>query len=77
MNNKFNHIYTNTYIENPTCSICGSRISHEWLAGDYTMLVCSKEECFDEWSLKRLEDQRKHRLQNAVNEVLQILEGKK
>lgn len=64
------------YQEHPTCSICGSRITHEWLAGDYTMLVCEKRECFDEWSLKRLENQRTNRLQAAVNEVLDILKGK-
>jgi hypothetical protein len=36
-----------TFIENPKCKICGCDIPHEWLAGDYTLLMCAKKECWE------------------------------
>ena len=31
------------YIKNPKCVKCGKDVSHEWLGGDYTLIVCSAE----------------------------------
>lgn len=72
------------YVENPTCSMCGSRIKHEWLAGDYTLLICQSAECYDKWTALK-EDERiayrnglmKTKIDNAVSEVMSIFLGKK
>jgi len=42
------------FIENPKCEICNTNISHEWLDGDYTVLICDKKECWDEFNKKSL-----------------------
>ncbi len=34
-----------TYIEDPKCKVCGCDVSHEWLAGDYSLIVCEKPKC--------------------------------
>lgn len=36
-----------TLVEEPKCKICNTDLSHEWLGGDYTLLVCDKLECLD------------------------------
>ena len=36
-----------TFIEEPKCKICNVDIPHEWLGGDYTLLMCDKKECWD------------------------------
>ncbi len=35
------------YIDNPKCQICGNNISHEYLDGDYSLLMCENTECWD------------------------------
>lgn len=37
-----------TFVEEPKCKICNIDISHEWLGGDYTLLMCDKKDCWDE-----------------------------
>lgn len=37
-----------TFIEEPKCKICDADLTHEWLGGDYTLLMCDKKECWDE-----------------------------
>lgn len=37
-----------TFIEEPKCKICNVDLTHEWLGGDYTLLMCDKKECWDE-----------------------------
>ena len=37
-----------TFIEEPKCKICNVDLTHEWLGGDYTLLMCGKKECWDE-----------------------------
>ncbi len=37
-----------TFVEEPKCKICNVDITHEWLDGDYTLLMCDKIECWDE-----------------------------
>ncbi len=37
-----------TFVEEPKCKICETDISHEWLDGDYSLLMCDKKECWDE-----------------------------
>jgi hypothetical protein len=47
------------FIENPKCCVCQTPISHEWLAGDYTMLVCESEKCFQGYlSIQRTKRER-------------------
>jgi hypothetical protein len=65
------------YIEKPTCSVCGSRISHEWLAGDYTMLVCQKEQCVELWGVQHTERKQKKKLETLLTEVFAIFQGNK
>ncbi len=36
------------FIKEPKCQICGVDLTHEWLDGDYTLLMCDKEECWGE-----------------------------
>ncbi len=66
-----------TYVENPTCSMCGARLKHEWLAGDYSMLICKDEKCWDKWGAQRLEIQQSFRLQTAAKEATKFLTGLK
>ena len=35
------------FVENPKCQICKIDISHEWLDGDYSLLMCDKKECWN------------------------------
>lgn len=35
-----------TYIENPKCVICKKDLTHKWLDGDYTLLMCGSESCW-------------------------------
>lgn len=37
-----------TFVEEPKCEICDDDLTHEWLGGDYTLLMCEKKECSDE-----------------------------
>lgn len=37
-----------TFVEEPKCKICNVDIPHEWLGGDYSLLMCCKKECWDE-----------------------------
>lgn len=37
------------YVENPKCKICGKELTHEWLDGDYSLLLCDSKECFDKY----------------------------
>lgn len=48
------------FIENPKCKICGDNITHEWLDGDYSLLMCGKDECWEK--LDNLEKQNKNRI---------------
>jgi len=41
------------FVDDPVCEICQTPISHDWLAGDYTMLVCEKEQCFQTYMERR------------------------
>ena len=36
------------FVEEPKCIICNADIPHEWLGGDYSLLLCDKKECLDE-----------------------------
>lgn len=40
-----------TYVKNPKCEVCKVHLTHEWLDGDYTLLLCSKKECWNKHSL--------------------------
>lgn len=42
-----------TFVEEPKCKICNVDIPHEWLGGDYTLLMCGKKECWDELNKRR------------------------
>lgn len=35
------------YTKEPKCKICNTDLSHEWLNGDYTLLVCDSSICLD------------------------------
>ena len=37
-----------TFVEELKCKICNVDLTHEWLGGDYTLLMCEKKECWDE-----------------------------
>jgi hypothetical protein len=37
-----------TYIKEPKCKICNVDLTHEWLGGDYTLLICENKQCWDE-----------------------------
>ncbi len=66
------------FVENPQCCMCGAKIEHEWLAGDYTMLICASQECWNKWENQRVEDQTKYRLDKAIAETLAVFNaGKK
>lgn len=65
------------FIEHPECCICKTSLSHEWLDGDYTMLLCSKQKCWDEWEAQRVEAQTRSRLAKAIDETTKILRGQK
>jgi len=41
-----------TFVEEPKCKICNTDIPHEWLGGDYTLLMCDKKEYWDELNKK-------------------------
>lgn len=45
--------------EYPKCKICNCSITHEWLDGDYSLLMCGKKECWD-----KLEEQDRNRIFN-------------
>lgn len=36
------------FIKNPKCCICNVSLTHEWLDGDYTLLLCGNKECLKE-----------------------------
>lgn len=40
------------FVENPKCKFCKTEISHEWLNGDYSLLVCDNKKCLDKLSKK-------------------------
>jgi hypothetical protein len=42
------------FVEEPKCKICNVCISHKWLDGDYTLLMCDKKECWDELNKMKL-----------------------
>jgi len=41
-----------TYIEYPKCIICSGDITHEYLGGDYTLLICADIVCLNTLSGK-------------------------
>lgn len=55
-------VINGSYIENPACDICAETLSHDWIDGDYTVLVCNKNECIKEMmerSLEKLKSKKK------------------
>ena len=38
------------FVENPTCQICSNPIDHNWLDGDYTILICCNTNCWAEFN---------------------------
>jgi hypothetical protein len=65
------------FIEHPVCSMCNTPLTHEWLDGDYTMLICKEQKCWDKWEAQRVEAQVRYRIDKTVDETLKILQGKK
>jgi hypothetical protein len=49
---KGTRIIHGTFVEEPKCKICNVDITHEWLDGDYSLLMCGEKECWDK--LKKL-----------------------
>lgn len=41
------------YVKNPKCEICKTDLTHEWLDGDYSLLICDKKVCYKKFSEKR------------------------
>ena len=39
------------FIKNPKCKMCGNKIDHKWLDGDYSLLICSKK-CLNKYTEK-------------------------
>ena len=37
------------YVEHPKCLICEDPISHEWLDGNYEVLLCPKKSCWEKF----------------------------
>lgn len=37
-------------LQDPKCKICGIDLTHDWLDGDYSLLLCDKKDCWDELS---------------------------
>ena len=67
----------------PKCKICNVDLTHEWLAGDYTLLLCDKEQCheindkvFDFNLIKEKTTEAKYFMCVDTATVLQISEGK-
>lgn len=48
--NKIKVIHGN-YVEKPKCKVCGTDVKHEWLGGDYTLIICDKKECYEQLKL--------------------------
>ena len=46
------------YTENPKCVVCGSSIRHEWLNGDYSLLLCEDPRCLDVYADATKEDRK-------------------
>lgn len=65
------------FIEHPVCTVCQTPLSHEWLDGDYTLLLCSDQKCWDKWEAWRVEAQSRLRLAKAIEETTKFLLSKK
>jgi len=45
-----------SFIKEPKCEIFDTDLTHEWLGGDYTLLLCESPICLDKLKEKRERD---------------------
>jgi hypothetical protein len=65
-----------TYIANPVCEICHCDLTHKWLDGDYTLLLCDKKECHDTHS-EQIHTGMTKMYNQEVNDIARFVESSK